>query len=223
MSGNALKHSYTIPCSSAFRDAVIELAGRANVNVADLARSVVLMMPAETIAAFPDPGEPGMKDRETVILKSGSAKGRPWRRKPRLQVRMAPQCDIVTIRRALGLALAMDRGEKAVRLEGPDEAVAAPETEKAETDLIRETREEIERLRAMISVLSFEPLPDGVTSREDALHILGFAPGSMPDHGALKARFRTLAIVHHPDGAFGSHHRMSQLNAAMERLRRNAA
>lgn len=222
MSGNVLKHSYTIPCSSAFRDAVIELAGRAKVNVADLARSVVLMAPAEAIAAFPDPGEPDAKDREIVILKSGSAKGRPWRRKPRLQVRMAPKCDVVTIRRALGLALAMDRGEKAVRFEGAGGTVAAS-VEKEETDLIRETREELERLRAMISLLSFEPLPDGVTSREDALHILGFSPGSMPDYGAVKARFRMLATVHHPDGAFGSHNRMSQLNAAMERLRRNAA
>lgn len=222
MSGNVLKHSYTIPCSSAFRDAVTDLAGRTKVNVADLARSVVLLAPAEAIAAFPDPGEPEAGDREIVILKSGPAKGRPWRRKPRLQVRMAPKCDVVTIRRALGLALAMDRGEKAVRFEGAGADVAAS-GEKKETDLIREAREELARLRTMISVLSFDPLPDGVTSREDALHILGFPPGSIPDYGVIKTRFRTLATVHHPDGAFGSHHRMSQLNAAMERLRRGAA
>lgn len=236
MTKTILKHSYTIPCSSDFRDAVMDLARDSKVNVADLARSVVLMMPAETISAFPDPGEPGPGDRETVVLKSGSAKGRPWRRKPRLQVRMAPGFDAETIRKALGLALSMERGEMTVRLDAVDAepAVAPPvvpvvdkdahaQAQARQTDLIRQTREEMERLRAIISVLSFEPLPDGVKTREDALHILGFPPGSLPDASILRGRFRMLATVHHPDGDHGSHQRMSQLNAAMEHLRRGAA
>ena len=203
------KQSYTIPCSSEFRDAVSWLAERRGVNVADLARSIALMAPTETIAAFPDPGEPEPKDRETVILKSGKAKGRPWRRKPRLQVRMAPGYEVTQLRRALAIAVAMDRGEAAVLLDAPSHGLAMPGHD----------IEELDRLRAMVSVLSFEPLADGVTSRAEALHVLGFPPGNMPDQNAVRGRFRMLATIHHPDGDFGDHSRMSQLNSAVEVLR----
>ncbi|HLO77956.1 MAG TPA: J domain-containing protein, partial [Magnetospirillum sp.] len=70
-----VKHSYTIPCASAFRDAVEALAAKRRVNVGDIARSVLLVMPPATIAAFTDPGDPAAEDRETVILKSGPAQG----------------------------------------------------------------------------------------------------------------------------------------------------
>jgi len=63
-------------------------------------------------------------------------------------------------------------------------------------------------------------LPHGVETRADALHVLGFPPNSHPDARELRARFRLLATVHHPDAAQGSHARMSQLNAAMDLLRR---
>ncbi|MEK9725603.1 MAG: J domain-containing protein, partial [Rhodospirillaceae bacterium] len=75
--------SYTIPCASDFRDAVLALAARRGVNVADLARSVALVVPAETLAQFPDPGEPGPDDRGAVVSKSGPAAGGPWRRSAR--------------------------------------------------------------------------------------------------------------------------------------------
>ena len=84
----AVKNSYTIPCSSGFRDRVQALANVRDVNVGDLARSVMLVVPAEAIAATADPGEPAANDRETVVLKSGRGAGKPWRRKPRLQVRL---------------------------------------------------------------------------------------------------------------------------------------
>ena len=90
MTSTVLKHSYTVPCASDFRDAVEALAVKRHVNVGDLARSILLVMPANFVADFPDPGEPAAEDRETVVLKSGPAEGRPWRRKPRLQVRMPP-------------------------------------------------------------------------------------------------------------------------------------
>ncbi len=210
MGSKTTKHSYTITCSSAFRDAVAELAGRRRVNVADLARSVVLMVPPETVLGFPDPGEPDPGDRETVVLKSGAAKGRPWQRKPRLQVRLMPGFEVAFLRRALALALAMDEGETEVRLEAANDRPAEPDTGDAE---------ELDRLRAIISVLSFDPLSEGVTSRDEALHVLGFPPGTAPAETTLKARFRTLAAIHHPDSGYGSHNRMSQLNAAMDVLR----
>ncbi len=216
------KQSYTISCASSFRAAVIDLAARRGGNVADLARSVVLVVPPAVIAAFADPGGPAADDRETVIIKSGKTKGQPLRRKPRLQVRLGPGHDSVTLRRALGMALALDEGRVGMRFSGAGLESGQPpdlETER----LARQAKAslaEVARLRAIVLVLSFDPLAGGVRSREDAMHILGFAPGSRPDQKTLKARFRTLATIHHPDGDHGNHHRMSQLNEAMERLRR---
>lgn len=227
-----LKHSYTIPCSSAFRDRVSELAERRKVNVADLARSVLLMVSDADISNFADPGDPQADDRETVILKSGPSKGRPWRRKPRLQVRMAPGYDALHIRKALNLALYMDGGKAHVRIDTEEtrrkqerevarirkEAMEVAKQEQTNHNL-PETMEELERLRAIVSVLSFDPLKEGIQDRSDALYILGFPPKTYPDRSELRARFRMLATIHHPDGKYGSHERMSQLNQAMEILR----
>ena len=74
MNGKNRKHSYTVTCSSEFRDAVLALAERRKVNVADMTRSVVLVVPEEIISAFSDPGEPSRDDRETVTIKSGRRK-----------------------------------------------------------------------------------------------------------------------------------------------------
>ncbi|WP_240796839.1 J domain-containing protein [Terasakiella sp. SH-1] len=227
-----LKHSYTIPCASEFRDRVGKLADHKKVNVADLARSVLLMVSDADISNFTDPGDPEPQDRETVILKSGPSKGRPWRRKPRLQVRMAPGFEVIHIRKALNLALYMEAGKAQVRIDTEEtmrqqkleaerirkEAREAAEQENKNHQL-PETTEELERLKAIVSVLSFEPLSEGVQDRSDALHILGFPPKTYPDRSELRARFRMLATIHHPDGKYGSHERMSQLNQAMEILR----
>jgi hypothetical protein len=223
MTNRVLKHSYTVPCGSPFRDAVETLAERRKVNVGDLARSILLVVPAETVDAYGDPGEPPTDDRETVVLKSGPAEGRPWRRKPRLQVRMPPGYDIPFIRKALALALAMDRGEVAVSVaEGARIEEQRIGREEQSSKLV-EINEELDRLRTIVSVLAFEPLPDGVRTRSDALHILGFPPSSEPDSRTLRAKFRMLATIHHPDSHYGSHQRMSQLNQAMEFLRHQMA
>jgi hypothetical protein len=219
VSGSTIKHSYTVPCASTFREAVEKMAGMRHVNVGDIARSVLLVVPSEVIAAYPDPGEPPQDDRETVILKSGPAKGRPWRRKPRLQVRMAPGFKIEVIRKALGIALSMDQGEVKVRLHGKEEARPQKPVQPEPPHPPPALGEEIERLKTIIGILSFEPLLNGVRSRDDALHVLGFPPGSRPDRRTLRAKFRMLATIHHPDSNYGSHNRMSQLNAAMEMLK----
>ncbi|MBR9973409.1 J domain-containing protein [Magnetospirillum sulfuroxidans] len=223
-----VKHSYTIACSSHFRDAIEALATRRHVNVGDIARSVLLVMPPASIAAFADPGDPQADDRETVILKSGPSQGRPWRRKPRLQVRMVPGFDAVTIRRALGLALVLDRGELTLKLEDPNAPPPPPPPPEPEPEAIvpapdhhalAAVNEELVRLQAIVNVLAFDPLPDGVTSRAEALHVLGFPPTARPDRRMVRARFRMLATIHHPDSNYGSHGRMSQLNQAMEFLK----
>ena len=218
-----VKHSYTVPCSSAFRDAVTALATTKKVNVADLARSVLLVVDYYTIDRFTDPGEPQSEDRETVFLKSGPSKGRPWRRKPRLQIRMAPGFSIQMIRKALNMALAVEAGEVNIKPVTPQEEKAARDAVardaiKSDHALV-EANEQVERLKAIVSVLCFDPLPNGIANRADALHVLGFPPNVRPDFNVVRGRFRMLATIHHPDGEYGNHERMSQLNAAMEMLR----
>lgn len=204
----AAKKSYAIPCSSTFRDAVLALAERRGVNVGDLARSVMLVVPPDAIDAAPDPGEPAAQDRETVILKSGPGAGKPWRRKPRLQVRLPAGHRVPQLRRALGLALAMAAGERTLRVEAPDA-----------TDGLTRATKEIERLRSIVGTLSFRPLAQGVRTRGDALYVLGFPQNAKLGPDLVKSRFRMLASIHHPDSPYGDTRRMSQLNQAMEKLR----
>jgi len=227
MDKTVTKQSYTIPCSSAFRDRVLAMAGRLGVNVADIARSVVLMVPPAILAAFPDPGEPAKGDREVVIVKTGRSQGRPWHRKPRLQVRLGSGFRLPVLRRALGLALALDGKEVTLSLRGLEdgetlarEAWTPDKKDRRET--IVQDDEERTRLRAIVSVLAFEPLPAGVKTEAEALHVLGLTPGRVPGIGELRARFRMLAAIHHPDSGYGSHERMSQLNSAMDVLGRGS-
>lgn len=226
MMGPIRKRSYTVPCSSAFRDAALAHAAKLNVNVADLARSAVLLAPRHVIAGFADPGPPAPGNRETVILKSGPAMGRPWRRKPRLQVRMAPGLTIPFIRRCLAMVLAVGDGRLKVRVEEVGAAAVAEvesygkgSIETAEAKALRALHDEVERLRTVVSALSFEPIAGGIKTRQDALHVFGLAPDSRPDSPTLRARFRMLATIYHPDGPYGSHQRMAQINAAMTLLR----
>jgi hypothetical protein len=214
---NLTKTSYTIPCSSEFRDAVTGLADRRRVNVADLARSIVLTLPTDVISQFPDPGEPPSGDRETVILKSGRSKGRPWQRKPRLQVRMAPGYEVKLLRQALNMVLAMDKGTVEIHVDAPEFGLhpeAIRNGKKADRALL-----EVDKLKSIISVLAFEPLKTEVETRADALYVMGYHAMARPSAQEMRTRFRLMATVHHPDSGFGSHERMSQLNSAMEYLK----
>ena len=206
------KISYTVPCASSFRDAVMQLAERRQSNVADLARSALLLLPEDVLRQIPDPGEPAAGDREQTVLKSGPSAGRPWRRKPRLQVRLPAGYAVPTVRRALNLLLFLSRNEREIDIHDPAQAKQQQQSQD------HAFTEEIERLQTIVSVLSFNPLTGGVRSRMGALHVLGFAPSSRPNRSEIRARFRALAAVHHPDGNYGDHQRMSQLNAAMEIL-----
>ena len=211
MGERVVKTAYAVPCASAFRGAVEALAARRGVNLADLARSILLTLPMPAVRAAVDPGEPESDDREAVVVKSGAAAGRVWRRKPRLQLRLPAGLDAATIRRALGLALALDRGEFAVGLE---------KIERASEAEITGLRDELERLRGVVASLAFDPLSSGVRTRGEALHVLGFPPTRRPATDIIRARYRALAAIHHPDNEFGDHQRMSQLNAAMDILSR---
>ncbi len=91
--------------------------------------------------------------------------------------------------------------------------------ETAEAEALRDLHDEAERLRTIVSALSFEPIAGGIKTRQDALHVFGLPPGSRPNSPTLRSRFRMLATIYHPDGAYGSHQRMAQINAAMALLR----
>ncbi|MDP7391143.1 MAG: J domain-containing protein [Alphaproteobacteria bacterium] len=205
------KRSYAIPCASAFRDAVTALAERRRVNAGDLARSVLLLVPRDVVARYPDPGEPAPDDREQVVLKSGPSANKPWRRKPRLQVRLPDGFKIPEIRRALGMALAMEEGGVALTLEEGRKPKLRDRLKKAEGD--------VDRLKGAVMALAFEPLDNGIRTRADALYVMGFPPNARPDQRAIRARFRMLAIIHHPDSGFGHHERMTQLNEALSTLK----
>ena len=205
------KLSYAVPCSTRFRDSVLTMAAEREVNVGDLARSIMLTLPMEAIKGATDPGEPEEHDRETVVLKSGPSAGKPWRRKPRLQVRLPAGHDVVDIRKALGIALNLSAGEQQLRLE----STAAPSW----NDIVHELEEKVARLQVTIATLAFEPLKNGVRTQDEAMYVLGFIPGARPDAKTIKARYRMMAAIHHPDSEFGDHARMSQLNQAMALLR----
>lgn len=209
-----MKRPFTVSCSTQFKNDINALAEKNGVNVGDLARSILLTLPARTIAGYPDPGLPAADDREQVVLKSGAAKGRPWRRKPRLQVRLPGDHDARTIRKALALALALDRGSHSLALEDGTEKPPDPRL----TARIDGLREEVDRLRAVVSVLSFTPLEDGVITRQDARHVMGIAPSAPLTTAQLRRRFRLLATIYHPDSPYGDHARMSQLNQAVAHL-----
>lgn len=207
----ASKKSYAIPCASKFRDSVQTLAAERGVNVGDLARSVMLVVPPSAVEEMEDPGEPTAADRETIVLKSGPGAGKPWRRKPRLQVRLPAGHSIPELRKALSLALKMANGEKNIRIE--HNGHPNPEVRLGEVEI------ELTRLRSIVGALSFRPLPQGVKTRGDALYVLGFPQNVKLGPDLVKSRFRTLASIHHPDSAYGDTRRMSQLNQAVAKLR----
>lgn len=208
--------SYVIPCTAPFRDAVRALAARRHASVADLARAVMLLVGPQGVAAQEGPGEPLASERETVRLKSGALEGRDLLRKPRLQARLPAGLDAATIRKALAIALALDRGELELRVTEAGEAARQHQR-------LEQAAVEGERLGGMIGMLSFEPLPHGVRTRGEALYVLGFPPGSAPDLRAVRERFRQLARVHHPDSSFGDNRRMIQLNEAVALLQRRGS
>ena len=219
------KQSYTIPCSSAFRDIVIKLAEDRSVNVADLVRSVLLVLPEDIIKRFPDPGEPEAGDREKTIVKTGPSKGRPWRRKPRLQVRLTPGYEVPFVRRAFNIAVVLDDNLYSIRLQ-KSETVSNYDLPKLKIDAACtldnnsniESGLVLKQMHEIIAALSFTPLPEGLSNKIDALHVMGFFPSERPNKAIVQSKFRLLAQIHHPDSNYGDHNRMVQLNAALHLL-----
>ncbi len=110
------KKSYTISCSSEFRQKISDLAEEKGVNIADIARSVVIMLPKNTIQAYADPGDAEVGDRDSVTSINTDGTKKTWMRKPRIQVRLGDGYDSVMIRKALNIALHMAHGNMDVEL-----------------------------------------------------------------------------------------------------------
>ena len=206
--------SYIVPCTTRFRDRVARLAARRGASAADLARAVLLLVGADQLSRVPDPGEPGPDDREAIELQSGASKGRILKRKPRIQMRLPAGHSVAALRRALALALQMAEGEAELALVTASERKAGSEAERARDGLAAENA----TLRQLVGDLATPILERGIASRSDALFVLGFPPTAVPDPGTIKRRWRRLAMIYHPDSAFGYHERMSQLNLALSRL-----
>jgi len=227
--------TYTIPCPSAFRQCVLDLSIQRDVSVSDLARAALTILPEAAIARHRDPGEPDAADRVPVPAQQDDEARAlepelPLLQAPWLEVEADDGLSIEHIRRALALVVDIADGVMGVGLvdEADDITALTPKqrerrsiTGRRRKDYERDAfAEENARLRATVSVLAFDLLPFGVSSREDALYVLGFPPHAKPTPNEVKARFRLLATVHHPDSGFGTHDRMTQLNAATTLLRR---
>ena len=206
--------SYVISCSSAFRDRVLDLAKRRRSSPADLARAVLLLVPPDSLSRVPDPGEPAAGDRERIELQSGASRGRVLKRKPRLQMRLPPGYAHADLRRALALALSMEAGDTEIAVVTAADRTAGAKMEKERDSL----GEENETLRTLVADLATPILKRGIQTRGDALFVLGFEPTAVPDRSAIRQRWRRLAMIYHPDSAFGDHERMTQLNDALGRL-----
>jgi DnaJ-domain-containing protein 1 len=109
------------------------------------------------------------------------------------------------------MALRLKQQQLVLTLKEP-EASSGPST--LNSDLLGQ----VERLRNIVSILSFIPLEGRITTPNEALYILGFAPDTNPDIQTIRARYRKLAGIHHPDSSVGNTTRMTQLNAALDFL-----
>ena len=120
------------------------------------------------------------------------------------------------LRRALALALQISEGERSFSIESVQDR-----KQRSDDQAIRvRLEEDVEQLQRIIGDLAFKPLRDGISTRSEALYVLGFAPTVVPDQKVIRGRYRRLALVFHPDSPFGDHQRMSQLNEALEKLTR---
>lgn len=205
--------SYIVTCSSSFRDAVQSLAVKKAVTVSDLVTAVLVLNEHLDPNSVPDPGDAGSDDRDVIALKSGARAGRYLRRKPRLQLRLADGLSDSYIRRALAWLLALDAGERALAEPEPNATTEPDHDPEVGYDRaeIAFARQHAEEMRALVSLMTFDPLPDGVNTVVDARYVLGLPPGMQLTRRIVKARFRMLSQIYHPDKETGDTVRMAQL------------
>ena len=122
---------YTVPCSSTFRQRILDLAEQQTVSVSDLVRSALLVLPTEVIERYLDPGGPSEDDRIDVPLRrvDDSAAGEPelpLLQSPWLEVEAQVGLAIDHMRRALALVLDLNGGLMTVGLADEAGRLAPP-------------------------------------------------------------------------------------------------
>ena len=204
--------SYIITCPTQFRDRVLTLARQKSVSVSDLALAALTFGSEIDLSNISDPGDASADDRETVVLQSGPRKGRTLRRKPRLQLRLPPGYTQSHIRRCLALHIEIANGDRGL---APEPELPPPGPDPAVIDALRteldQARERAAEMRTVVSMMAFEPLPDGVRTVEEARYVLGLPPTLDLTRTIVKARFRLLSQIYHPDKETGDTARMAQL------------
>lgn len=218
------KKACSIPCSETFKTKIHTLAEKHSVNPADIIRSILFVFPEEFIQSFEDPGDPLREDREDVTLHSGKHKGKTWKRKPRIQVRIPRSYPVPFLRKALNIALSLqdDNITQLLTSKKIDEE-QKEETEQKIKNLTQEQErltKEIELLQSVLKNFTKEKENKNIQSIDDALFILGFPPYSSPTAPLIKKKYRDLAILFHPDTGLDNHAMMSKLNDAISFLRK---
>ncbi|MEI6985904.1 MAG: hypothetical protein WCK65_07240 [Rhodospirillaceae bacterium] len=205
--------SYTIPCPSGFRAAVLELVERSGVDIAFLINAALNIVHPDTHHQVADPGEPAADDMLSVEEPVRFGGRRTSRCSPVLVVRFRRGWKVSTLRHALAVALTISN------------PILLRQVQRIETERLEQANELLERqlaeCRAALERLSFQPLPSGIKNQREAAHIMGFASAIGLDLETINARFRVLALIYHPDqGVLGSSERMGQLIDARNILRR---
>ncbi len=215
--------SYILPCPGWFRDAIESVTGRRGVSASDLVRSVQLLVPDAVVETIPDPGAPGPDDRDRILLRSGPRQGHWLKRKPRLQLRLPDGLSDAYLRRALALALTLSDGDVHLVLDPSciettaaagstsSSAVGNPEQVAIIERDLAAARETADEFRALVSLMAFDIPPDGISGPAEARYVLGFPPDARLDRRQVKARFRMLSQIYHPDRPTGDTRRMAVL------------
>jgi len=201
--------TYVVPCPSAFRRRVLEIAVQNQTSPQALARGVIALVGAKGHPDIPDPGEPRTDEVDLVPVRGGDGTTRVFRRKPVLRMRLQPGLDAATIRRLLALAVA---------LHSPDRNRILPA---AVLEEARRAEERAAALEQALRLLAFRPLHDGVKTARQAAYVMGFLNEYGLDRDVVAARFRFLAPLFHPDtGLMPDADRLRQLVDARNMLLR---
>lgn len=201
--------SYVVPCPSAFRRRVLEIAVANRTSPQALVRGVIGLVGTAGHPDIADPGEPRPDEVDLVPVRSAEGVMRTFRRKPVLRMKLQPGLDAPTIRRLLALAVALHE---------PGRTRIVPS---AAIEAARRGEERVAMLEQALKLLAFRPFADGVKTPRQAAYVMGFLNEFGLDRDVVAARFRHLAPLFHPDtGLIPDADRLRQLVDARNMLLR---
>lgn len=201
--------SYVVPCPSAFRRRVLEIAVANRTSPQALVRGVIALVGAQGHPDIADPGDPRPDEVDLVPVRNAEGVVRTFRRKPVLRMKLQPGLDASTIRRLLALAVALhEPGRNRILPTAAIEAAKRAEDRAA-------------TLEQALKLLAFRPFAEGVKTPRQAAYVMGFLNEYGLDRDVVAARFRHLAPLYHPDtGMIPDADRLRQLVDARNMLLR---